>query len=146
YKYSPKLKLYLEIEDQELKNTEILNKYENFDEIIIEICGDVVNRSNLLLPAINSTWDNILRENLKISSNDINKADLSDEEIFKSLFPCIISNLDTNTLINLNNKNLIFDKIIIIEDVNKIDNEKLNYINTLSNDIIIFSKNSIDSN
>lgn len=142
----PKLKLYLEIEDQELKNTEILNKYENFDEIIIEICGDVVNRSNLLLPAINSTWDNILRENLKISSNDINKADLSDEEIFKSLFPCIISNLDTNTLINLNNKNLIFDKIIIIEDVNKIDNEKLNYINTLSNDIIIFSKNSIDSN
>lgn len=142
----PKLKLYLEIEDQELKNTEILNKYENFDKIIIEIYSDIVNRSNLLLPAINSTWDNILRENLKISSNDINKADLSDKEAFKNLFPCIISNLDTNALINLNNKNLIFDKVIIIEDVNKIDNEKLNYINTLSNDIIIFSKTSSDSN
>lgn len=141
----PKLKLYLEIEDQELKNNEILNKYEIFDKIIIEICGDIVNRSKLILPAINSTWDNILRENLKISSNDINKADLSNKEISKELFPCIISNLDTNTLINLNNKKLIFDKVIIIEDVNKIDTEALNYINTLSKDIIIFSEN-FDSN
>lgn len=141
----PKLKLYLEIEDQELKNNEILNKYEIFDKIIIDICGDIVNRSKLILPAINSTWDNILRENLKISSNDINKADLSNKEISKELFPCIISNLDTNTLINLNNKKLIFDKVIIIEDVNKIDTEALNYINTLSKDIIIFSEN-FDSN
>ena len=104
----PKLKLYLEIEEDEIRFSDTIDKYKDFGKLLNELNEDIRIRNSLISESINYIWDNKLREKLKIGKNNIDKVDFSDKEITKALFPCIISKLDNLQLKNINDNNIKF--------------------------------------
>lgn len=139
----PKLKLYLEIEDNEGKNLDILDKYKDFDKLIHDIEEDLITKNNLILNSINCIWNNILWEKLHVSINSIEKIDFTNKALYKNLFPCVITNLDNLNLFEENIDTLDFDKIIILDDLSSSYINNLISLHKFDNNLIILSKNKI---
>lgn len=137
-----KLKLYLEIEDQEIKNSDILNKYKKYDNLLNDLLDDIDNKNNLMTNSIKYTWDNILKEELKWNNN-IENLDLLNQKNINNLIPCIVSNLTNENLIKLNNEEFLFEKIVILDDITNISKNNLKLIESLGKNIIIFCKNEL---
>ncbi|MCR1950063.1 MULTISPECIES: hypothetical protein [unclassified Clostridium] len=140
----PKLKLYLEIEEEELKSADTLDKYNDFEKILNELNEDITIRNSLIPKSINYKWDNKLRERLQMVKNNIEKFDFSNKEMIEGLFPCIISKVDELQLKNIGENNIRFNKVIYISEKNKLDNQTLEIIKKLSENIIIFCEDKID--
>ncbi|WP_195263125.1 hypothetical protein [Clostridium sp. 1001275B_160808_H3] len=140
----PKLKLYLEIEEEELKSADTLDKYNDFEKILNELNKDITIRNSLIPKSINYKWDNKLRERLQMVKNNIEKFDFSNKEMIEGLFPCIISKVDELQLKNIGENNIRFNKVIYISEKNKLDNQTLEIIKKLSENIIIFCEDKID--
>lgn len=142
----PTFKLYLEIEEEEAKYSDILNIYKNYDDIISSICDDITKRNFLILNSINNIWDNQLREGAPILKENINNIG---DEALKKFFPCVISSYTGENIKKLINENFFFKRTIFIinnpndllhlEDLNKIS-EKIIILSTLDNDLIGFKK------
>ncbi len=142
----PTFKLYLEIEEEEAKYSDILNIYKNYDDIISSICDDITKRNSLILNSINNIWDNQLREGAPILKENINNIG---DEALKKFFPCVISSYTGENIKKLINENFFFKRTIFIinnpndllhlEDLNKIS-EKIIILSTLDNDLIGFKK------
>ncbi|WP_460294176.1 hypothetical protein [Clostridium tertium] len=141
----PKLKLYLEIEEDEIRFSDTIDKYKDFGKLLNELNEDIRIRNSLISESINYIWDNKLREKLKIGKNNIDKVDFSDKEITKALFPCIISKLDNLQLKNINDNNIKFDKVIYLEKITNLDDKTLETLKDLSKSIIILCKDKVDT-
>lgn len=141
----PKLKLYLEIEEDEIRFSDTIDKYKDFGKLLNELNEDIRIRNSLISESINYIWDNKLREKLEIGKNNIDKVDFSDKEITKSLFPCIISKLDNLQLKNINDNNIKFDKVIYLGKITNLDDKTLETLKDLSKSIIILCKDKVDT-
>mgnify|MGYP003165261213 CR=1 FL=1 len=141
----PKLKLYLEIEEDEIRFSDTIDKYKDFGKLLNELNEDIRIRNSLISESINYIWDNKLREKLKIGKNNIDKVDFSDKEITKALFPCIISKLDNLQLKNINDNNIKFDKVIYLGEITNLDDKTLETLKDLSKSIIILCKDKVDT-
>lgn len=141
----PKLKLYLEIEEDEIRFSDTIDKYKDFGKLLNELNEDIRIRNSLISESINYIWDNKLREKLKIEKNNIDKVDFSDKEITKALFPCIISKLDNLQLKNINDNNIKFDKVIYLGKITNLDDKTLDTLKYLSKSIIILCKDKVDT-
>lgn len=141
----PKLKLYLEIEEDEIRFSDTIDKYKDFGKLLNELNEDIRIRNSLISESINYIWDNKLREKLKIGKNSIDKVDFSDKEITKALFPCIISKLDNLQLKNINDNNIKFDKVIYLGKFTNLDDKTLETLKDLSKSIIILCKDKVDT-
>lgn len=141
----PKLKLYLEIEEDEIRFSDTIDKYKDFGKLLNELNEDIRIRNSLISESINYIWDNKLREKLKIGKNNIDKVDFSDKEITKALFPCIISKLDNLQLKNINDNNIKFDKVIYLGKITNLDDKTLETLKDLSKSIIILCKEKVDT-
>lgn len=141
----PKLKLYLEIEEDEIRFSDTIDKYKDFGKLLNELNEDIRIRNSLISESINYIWDNKLREKLKIWKNNIDKVDFSDKEITKALFPCIISKLDNLQLKNINDNNIKFDKVIYLGEITNLDDKTLETLKDLSKSIIILCKDKVDT-
>ncbi|GAA0824500.1 hypothetical protein [Clostridium tertium] len=141
----PKLKLYLEIEEDEIRFSDTIDKYKDFGKLLNELNEDIRIRNSLISESINYIWDNKLREKLKIGKNNIDKVDFSDKEITKALFPCIISKLDNLQLKNINDNNIKFDKVIYLGKITNLDDKTLETLKYLSKSIIILCKDKVDT-
>lgn len=141
----PKLKLYLEIEEDEIRFSDTIDKYKDFGKLLNELNEDIRIRNSLISESINYIWDNKLREKLKIGKNNIDKVDFSDKEITKALFPCIISKLDNLQLKNVNNNNIKYDKVIYLGKITNLDDKTLETLKDLSKSIIILCKDKVDT-
>lgn len=141
----PKLELYLEIEEDEIRFSDTIDKYKDFGKLLNELNEDIRIRNSLISESINYIWDNKLREKLKIGKNNIDKVDFSDKEITKALFPCIISKLDNLQLKNINDNNIKFDKVIYLGEITNLDDKTLETLKDLSKSIIILCKDKVDT-
>lgn len=141
----PKLKLYLEIEEDEIRFSDTIDKYKDFGKLLNELNEDIRIRNSLISESINYIWDNKLREKLKIGKNNIDKVDFSDKEITKALFPCIISKLDNLQLKNINDNNIKYDKVIYLGKITNLDDKTLETLKDLSKSIIILCKDKVDT-
>lgn len=141
----PKLKLYLEIEEDEIRFSDTIDKYKDFGKLLNELNEDIRIRNSLISESINYIWDNKLREKLKIGKNSIDKVDFSDKELTKALFPCIISKLDNLQLKNINDNNIKFDKVIYLGKITNLDDKTLETLKDLSKSIIILCKDKVDT-
>ncbi|MBE6054423.1 MAG: hypothetical protein E7212_11110 [Clostridium sartagoforme] len=137
----PILKAYLDIEEEEVKNLDIINIYKDYDKIIDSIYDDNNKKSSLISKGINNIWDNKLRDASSILTENIN---YMSNEVLNKFFPCIVSNYTKENIEYLSYKKFSFDKIIIItEDNNNNDFEDLNKLGT---NIICFKINNEKSN
>lgn len=123
----PMLKCYLDIEEEEIKNTNIIKLYKDYDSIINNIYTDNCKKNSLISKAINKIWDNKLRSASSILKENINTISA---EYLNSFFPCTVSSLSNDNIQDLINKNLNFNKIIVIsnEEDRKIDFKSLSKI------------------
>ncbi len=128
----PILKCYLDIEEEEFKNVNLINLYKEYDSIIKDIYEDNSKKNNIISKAINKIWDNKLRDASSILKDNI---DIISDEALIRFFPCVISSYLNSKIEEFKNDNLKFDKIIVIsKERNKfIDLEQLN---NLSKNII----------
>ncbi|WP_291648105.1 hypothetical protein [Clostridium sp.] len=141
----PKLKLHLEIEEEEIRASDTLDKYKDFSKLLNELNEDIMIRNSLIPESIDYIWNNKLREKLQIGKNNIEKFDFSNKEIIGALFPCIISKLDNLQLKNINDNNIKFDKVFYIGEKNNLDNKMLETLKDLGKSIIVLCKDKVDS-
>ena len=135
----PILKCYLDIEEEEFKNINIITLYKEYDSIIEDIYEENTKKNILLSKAINKVWDNKLKDATYILKDNIDN--ISDETLIK-FFPCIVSNFSNNRIEEFKSNNLSFDKVIVISK--KSDKVvDLDYFNNLSKDIVFIN---IDNN
>jgi len=141
--YLPNLKLYLEIEEEEFRYNDIIKIYNQYDKIIEDIFNDIYKRDNLLYSAINSVWDNQLKDGYSLLMENI---DYISTESINRFFPCVISNGSIDELDNLIDKKFYFKRIVVELDEYYIFNENiLNKLNRLGENIIILSKSKNNS-
>lgn len=137
----PILKLYLDIEEEETKNVDIINTYNDYDKIIDSIYNDKYKLKNLISKAINHVWDNKLRDGSSLLMEDINY--MSNEDLNR-FFPCVISNYSKENIENLIYKKFYFEKIIILDKENSKDSA-FKVLNKLGKNIIYMSINNINT-
>ena len=58
----PLLKCYLDIEEEEFKNINIINLYKEYDSIINDIYEENSKKNTIISKAINKIWDNKLKD------------------------------------------------------------------------------------
>ena len=123
----PMLKCYLDIEEEEIKNTNIIELYKEYDSVINSIYTDNYKKNTIISKAINKIWDNKLRSSSSKLKENVNT--ISEDEL-NSFFPCTVSSLSNENIQELINKNLKFNKIIVIsnEEDRKIDFESISKI------------------
>lgn len=123
----PMLKCYLDIEEEEIKNTNIIELYKEYDSVINSIYTDNYKKNTIMSKAINKIWDNKLRSSSSKLKENVNT--ISEDEL-NSFFPCTVSSLSNENIQELINKNLKFNKIIVIsnEEDRKIDFESISKI------------------
>jgi hypothetical protein len=131
----PKLKLYLDIEEEETKYTNIIKIYNEYDKMLDSIINSINKRNSLLYNAINNVWDNQLREASSLLMENINYISM---ESLNRFFPCIISNNSIDILESLIDKKFYFKKIIVLTD--DYCSTTNNILNGLGENIIILSK------
>lgn len=136
----PKLKLYLEIEEQESRNSDILNNYTKYDNLLSDLSSDVCNRKEFVLNEIDDAWSNISLGQVQINDNIKTSDSLSNQKINK-VIPCIISSLDDINLLEANTLEFKFDKIIILDNRINVINDNIELIESLGKEVIIFSEN-----
>lgn len=131
----PKLKLYLDIEEEEARYNDIIKIYKEYDKTINNIFSDLSKRKSLLYNAINNVWDNQIRDGYSILTENINYIPM---ESLNRFFPCVISNYSTNELESLIDNKFYFKKVIVSID----DDSSINFdmLDKLGDNIIILSK------
>lgn len=132
----PKFKLYLDIEEAELKHSDLIKIYKEYDKIVEDIYNEVNIRNILILSSINNIWDNKVREEYPVLIE--NKKYISDQDL-KRFFPCIISNYSKEKLEELLDSDFFFKKVILIFD-NPKKNLYLDELRKISENIIILTK------
>ena len=137
----PIFKLYLDIEEAELKHSNFIKLYKEYDEIIEDIYKEMNIRNILIRSSINNIWDNKVREEypILIENNSYN----NDKDL-KKFIPCVISNYSKEILEEIFNSDFFFKKVILIFN-NQKENLPLDKLSKISESTIILT-NSIDYN
>lgn len=135
----PLLKCYLDIEEEEFKNINIINLYKEYDSIINDIYEENSKKNTIISKAINKIWDNKLKDASSILKDNIDN--ISDDTLIR-FFPCVISNFSNKKIEEFKSNKIYFDKVIVISKARDklID---LNYLSNLSKSIILID---IDNN
>lgn len=132
----PKFKLYLDIEEAELKHSDLIKIYKEYDKIIEDIYSEINIKNILIRSSINNIWDNKVREEYKELVENINNINCKG---LKEFFPCVISNYSKEKLEELHNSEFFFKKVILIFD-NPNKNLYLDELRRISENIIILTK------
>lgn len=135
----PLLKCYLDIEEEEFKNINIINLYKEYDSIINDIYEENSKKNTIISKAINKIWDNKLKDASSILKDNIDN--ISDDTLIR-FFSCVISNFSNKKIEEFKSNKIYFDKVIVISKARDklID---LNYLSNLSKSIILID---IDNN
>lgn len=135
----PLLKCYLDIEEEEFKNINIIDLYKEYDSIIKDIYEENSKKNTIISKAINKIWDNKLKDASSILKDNIDN--INDDTLIR-FFPCVISNFSNKKIEEFKSNKIYFDKVIVIskERDKLID---LNYLSNLSKSIIFID---IDKN
>ncbi|MBD7916648.1 hypothetical protein H9660_16090, partial [Clostridium sp. Sa3CUN1] len=129
----PRFKLYLDIEEAELKHSNFIKLYKEYDEIIEDIYNEINMRNILIRSSVNNIWDNKVREEYPMLIE--NKSYINEKDL-KEFFPCVISNYSKEKIEELFNSDFFFKKLILIFD-NQKENLYLDKLSKISESIII---------
>lgn len=132
------MKIYYEIEEEEIKNRGILDKFNNYDSILSELKSKIEMKKNLTISSLNFIWENYLRENFYLFTKDV-----SDEYKALNLIPLYYLNYDIDNINIINKLPMKYD-LLIISEINYEDIKKhIHYLKSITDNLIILSKDKI---
>lgn len=132
------MKIYYEIEEEEIKNRGILDKFNNYDSILSELKSKIEMKKKLTISSLNFIWENYLRENFYLFTKDI-----SDEYKALNLIPLYYLNYDIDNINIINKLPMKYD-LLIISEINYEDIKKhIHYLKSITDNLIILSKDKI---
>lgn len=136
----PILRLNLEIEEEETKNSNLIDIYKDYDLIIKDIDNDVIKKDSLIITAIGNILDNVLREKAHIIKSNLYKEDFDYNYILNNIYTCVIQNIETFDFDYIKQTFNEFDKILILNNKN-IDNYlNIKEILSLSENVVVFNQ------
>lgn len=133
------MKVYYEIEEEEIKNRGILDKVNNYDSILSEIKLKMEIKKNLTLSSLNCIWENYLRENSYLYTKNI-------PSYYNSLklIPLYYLKYNINIIDIIDKLPMKYD-VLIISEVNYYEIKKhIHYLKSITDNLIILSKNEIE--
>lgn len=129
------MKIYYEIEEEEIKNRGILDKVNNYDNILSELKLKIEMKKNLTISSLNFIWENYLRENFYLYTKN-----LSEDYKALNLIPLYYLKYNIDNISIINNFPMKYD-VIIISEVNYDDIKKqIHYLKSITDNLIILSK------
>lgn len=129
------MKIYYEIEEEEIKNRSILDKITNYDNILSELKLKIEMKKNLTISSLNLIWENYLRENFYLFTKN-----LSEDYKALNLIPLYYLKYNIDNISIINNFPMKYD-VIIISEVNYDDIKKqIHYLKSITDNLIIISK------
>lgn len=132
------MKIYYEIEEEEIKNRGILDKFNNYDSILSELKSKIEMKKKLTISSLNFIWENYLRENFYLFTKDV-----SDEYKALNLIPLYYLNYDIDNINIINKLPMKYD-LLIISEINYEDIKKhIHYLKSITDNLIILSKDKI---
>lgn len=132
------MKIYYEIEEEEIKNRGILDKFNNYDSILSELKSKIEMKKNLTISSLNFIWENYLRENFYLFTKDV-----SDEYKALNLIPLYYLNYDIDNINIINKLSMKYD-LLIISEINYEEIKKhIHYLKSITDNLIILSKDKI---
>lgn len=132
------MKIYYEIEEEEIKNRGILDKFNNYDSILSELKSKIEMKKNLTISSLNFIWENYLRENFYLFTKDV-----SDKYKALNLIPLYYLNYDIDNINIINKLPMKYD-LLIISEINYEDIKKhIHYLKSITDNLIILSKDKI---
>lgn len=135
------MKIFYEIEEEEIKNRVILNKFNNYDSILSELKSKIEMKKNLTISSLNFIWENYLRENFYLFTKDV-----SDEYKALNLIPLYYLNYELNNINIINKLPMKYD-LLIINEINYEEIKKhIHYLKSITDNLIILSKDKIAEN
>ena len=135
------MKIFYEIEEEEIKNRVILNKFNNYDSILSELKSKIEMKKNLTISSLNFIWENYLRENFYFFTKDV-----SDEYKALNLIPLYYLNYELNNINIINKLPMKYD-LLIINEINYEEIKKhIHYLKSIADNLIILSKDKIAEN
>ncbi|MBS5951013.1 MAG: hypothetical protein KIC47_11960 [Clostridium sp.] len=135
------MKIFYEIEEEEIKNRVILNKFNNYDSILSELKSKIEMKKNLTISSLNFIWENYLRENFYLFTKDV-----SDEYKALNLIPLYYLNYELNNINIINKLPMKYD-LLIINEINYEEIKKhVHYLKSITDNLIILSKDKIAEN
>lgn len=132
------MKIYYEIEEEEIKNRGILDKINNYDSILSELKSKIEMKQSLTISSLNFIWENYLRENFYLFTKDV-----SDEYKALNLIPLYYLNYDIDNIKIINKLPMKYD-LLIISEINYEEIKKhIHYLKSITDNLIILSKDKI---
>lgn len=132
------MKIYYEIEEEEIKNRGILDKFNNYDSILSELKSKIEMKKKLTISSLNFIWENYLRENFYLFTKDV-----SDKYKALNLIPLYYLNYDIDNINIINKLPMKYD-LLIISEINYEDIKKhIHYLKSITDNLIILSKDKI---
>ncbi|MBS5937553.1 hypothetical protein [Clostridium sp.] len=132
------MKIYYEIEEEEIKNRGILDKINNYDSILSELKSKIEMKKSLTISSLNFIWENYLRENFYLFTKDV-----SDEYKALNLIPLYYLNYDIDNIKIINKLPIKYD-LLIISEINYEEIKKhIHYLKSITDNLIILSKDKI---
>lgn len=129
------MKIYYEIEEEEIKNRSILDKITNYDNILSELKLKIEMKKKLTISSLNLIWENYLRENFYLFTKNI-----SEDYKALNLIPLYYLKYNIDNISIINNFPMKYD-VIIITEVNYDDIKKqIHYLKSITDNLIILSK------
>lgn len=129
------MKIYYEIEEEEIKNRGILDKVNNYDNILSELKLKIEMKKNLTISSLNLIWENYLRENFYLFTKN-----LSEDYKALNFIPLYYLKYNIDNISIINNFPMKYD-VIIISEVNYDDIKKqIHYLKSITDNLIILSK------
>lgn len=129
------MKIYYEIEEEEIKNRGILDKVNNYDNILSELKLKIEMKKNLTISSLNLIWENYLRENFYLFTKN-----LSEDYKALNFIPLYYLKYNIDNISIINNFPMKYD-VIIISEVNYDDiNNQIHYLKSITDNLIIISQ------
>lgn len=136
----PILRLNLEIEEDETKNSNLIGIYKDYDLIIKDIYNDVIKKDSLIITAIENILDNILREKAHIIKSNLYKESFDYNYVLNNIYTCVVKNIETFNFDYIKQTFNEFDKILILNNQNIGNYLDIKEILSLSENIVVFNK------
>lgn len=134
----PLMKIYYEIEEEEIKNRGILDKVKNYDNILKELKLKIEMKKNLTISSLNLIWENYLRENFYLFTKNF-----SEEHKALNLIPIYYLKYNIDNISIINTFPMKYDVIIIIELNYDNMRRHINYLKSITDNLIILSRDRV---
>ncbi|VYT66401.1 hypothetical protein [Clostridium tertium] len=129
------MKLYYEIEEAEIKHRSILDKVNDYDNILSELKIKIEMKKNLTLDSINLVWENYLRENFNLLTKSF-----SIDSKALSLIPLYYLKYEPESLNLLREFPMKYDLVIISEPIYGEIKNHIHSLKSISDNLIVLSK------